>query len=181
MKHALQTGWGRNLGMGSLATLEWKGKRGMLWSDLLQEALPKIRVTPPDIFMVHLAGNDLILRKGKSLILQVIPDFQTLRDMFPSMRLLWSNIIPRLVWQADFKPGWIDRLRRGVNEIIGRAMRLGLGSVIPHPKLQGHWLELFRSDGVLLSELVMDIFLKDPQGGIRAKIFGLDGGLGAYK
>ena len=49
MKHALRTDWGHNLGVGVLATLEWKGKRGMLWPELLGLALSNFEHAPPPI------------------------------------------------------------------------------------------------------------------------------------
>ena len=111
VKHAMQSGWGCDLGLGASAALEWKSKRGMI----LELAVPSFRVTPPDILVVNLGGNDLMKRTGKSLILQIIQDLQVLKDTFPSMKLIWSNMIPHTVWRADCKPGRRDRAWRDVN------------------------------------------------------------------
>ena len=91
----------------------------MLWPQLLEHALGCISGETSDIFVVHLGGNDLMVRMGKSLILQVIQDLHTSRDKFPAMRILWSNIIPLWVWRADCDPRCIDRARHGVNREVG--------------------------------------------------------------
>ena len=72
MKHAVRTGWGRNVSLGAFAMLKWKGKWGMLWPDLLGLALLDFEHAPLNLMVVHLGGNDLTIRKGKSLILQII-------------------------------------------------------------------------------------------------------------
>ena len=56
-------------------------------------------------------------------------------------------------------------------------MRAGLGLVISHPEIVSHRPELYRNDGVHLSELGMGLFLKDLQGGLRDEMFSLGGGL----
>ena len=130
---------------------------------------------PPNLMVVHLGGNDLTVRKGKSLILDIIHDLQTLKDRFPSLRILWSNVIPWLVWRPDCERSQIDHSRQGVNWEIGRAVRSGLDAVIQHPDITIHQLKTFRVDGVHMSDLGMDIFLRDLQGGLQAEIFGLGG------
>ena len=83
--------------------------------------------------MVHLGGNDLTMRTGKSRISQIIQDLQPLKNRFPAMKLIWSNIIPHLVWRADC----VDRLRRGVNRDVSHTMRADLGSAIWYPDILG--------------------------------------------
>ena len=68
---------------------------------VLERAFTNFEHAPSNIMVVHLGENDLTIRKGKSLILQVIHDLWTLKDKFFSRKLFWSNIIPRLVWRAD--------------------------------------------------------------------------------
>ena len=118
---------------------------------------------------------------GKSLILQIIQDLQVLKDTFPSMKLVWTTMTLWRAWGADCKPGRIDRAQRDVNREVCRAMRAWLGSVISHPEIVSCWPQLYRSDGIHLSKLDLGLFLKDLEGGLRAEIFSLGGGLGAYK
>ena len=178
-EHTLWTGWGHNLGLGVLATLEWKGRRGMLWAELLELASQNLRDAPCDVLVVHLGGNDLTLRTGKSLILWVIQDLQIIMDN--KGRLVWSDIIPRLVWKADCNPRCTDCARCCVNREVSQAMRAKHGSVIRPPDIRGHQQELYRSDGVHLSDMGMGLFLRDLYGGLTAKIFSLVGGLRAYR
>lgn len=69
------------------------------------------------------------------------------------------TVIPRIVWRADCNPWKIDQARRSVNGKVGRA----------------------RSDGVHLSNAVLDLFLQILKGSLCAKAFGCGGGQGAYK
>ena len=61
-----------------------EGEMGYVVAQAL--GVPSFKVAPPNIFVLHLGGNDLIL--------QVIQDLQVLKDTFPSMKLIWSNMIP---------------------------------------------------------------------------------------
>ena len=55
-------------------------------------------LTSPDVLLVHLGGNDLPRLSGKALVLDIMHDFKWLNARYPSMRILWSMIIPWLAW-----------------------------------------------------------------------------------
>ena len=130
----------------------------MLWCKFLELASQGTPNVPPDILIVHLEENDLAQRMDKSLILQVINDLQAIRARFPASRLIWSNIIARIVWQVDWDPRCIDRAWRGVNREVCRAMQAGLGSVIRHPDIRVCQPELYRSDRLHLSNTGLEPF-----------------------
>ena len=67
---------------------------------------------------------------------------------------------------------------RKVNKEVCRAMVKGLGSVIGHPEIRLDQPELYRGDGVHLSEAGLEIFLRDLCRGLHAEIFGWMGGNG---
>ena len=52
-----------------------------------------------------------------------------------------------------------------------------VGSVIPHPETVSHWPELYKTDGVHLSELVMGLSLKNLQGALKLRILAWVAGL----
>ena len=52
------------------------------------------------------------------------------------------------------------------------------GSVILYPDIRVSCPELYREDGLHLSDLGLDLFLPDLQGGLRAEIFSLVEALG---
>lgn len=131
----------------------------MLW-DCLYDLVPhSASGAPPDVIIIHLGGNDLTIRSGKSLIIQITADLTTLQEHFPSARLIWSNIIQRKTWRACCDSRKIDRSRWGVNREVSRTMRNGLGAVIEHPQFRMERPDLYRSDGVHLSEVDLNIFL----------------------
>ena len=72
--------------------LEWRGRRGMHWGKFMELASQISLSVPLDIMVVHLGGNDLAQRMGKSLNLQAINDLQLIEAKFPTLKLIWSNI-----------------------------------------------------------------------------------------
>lgn len=138
----------------------------------MQMKLPQI------VLATHLGGNDLTVKSGKTPILQILSDFKA---SWPLVRIMWSCIIPRLSWRAQCDPRKIDRARRGVNCEVGRSVKAGMGSIVEHHQLRIDRPEFFSLNGVHLSEFWLDIFLQDLKGGLCAKVFGFDGGQGAYK
>ena len=91
--------------------------------------------TPPDVLAIHLGGNDLVRHCGKALILDVLQDIKWLRVTYPAMSIVWSTIIPRLVWRdtLNFLP--VNTAQRKVNREVCRAVCSGLGSVIGHQRI----------------------------------------------
>lgn len=139
----------------------------MKWDGFYNLMSQRPTTVAPSAIIFHLGGNDLTVRKGKSLIQQILLDLGTIRERFPETRLIWSNIIPRVSWRAQCDPRPIDCARRGVNREVGRPMRKGLGTIIEHPQLRMEWPELYRLDGVHLSEVGLNLFLEDIQRDIQ--------------
>lgn len=84
-KHAIQSSWGANLGLGASALLEWKAQRGMSWSEFWYTALGAARGGPPDILLIHLGGNDLAKIKGKELILCYLGGHREMEGEIPTL------------------------------------------------------------------------------------------------
>ncbi|KAJ7324885.1 hypothetical protein JRQ81_017905 [Phrynocephalus forsythii] len=174
-KFARRSGWGPNLGLGNSAVVDWRGKRGMRWREFRGAAWAAAQGQPPDILLVHLGGNDLTAQTGKSLILEILRDFAAWKALFPASRIVWSTLIPRQTWQADCDPQKLNRSRRGVNQEVCRAVSREFGAVVGHPEFGVRRTELYRPNGVHLSDAGMELFLRDIQRGLAAELATLDG------
>ena len=153
--------------------MEWKGRRGMLWSQLCRAAA--FGRQPPDVLLIHLGGNDLAQYPGKALISDVVRDLSWLRRTYPEMRLVWLTIIPRQIWKRARHFWSVNKARRSVNREVGRAVCGSLGQVIGHHRIRLDRPELYRPDGVHLSEHGLDVFLEDVKGGLLCELRQLEG------
>ena len=174
-RYAATSSWGRDLGLGALAHITWKGTRGMQWIQFNRTTA--FGPSPPDVLVVHLGGNDLPRFASKALIIDILRDLNWLKRRYPSLRILWSNITPRLAWRGSGRTDAVNKARRGVNKVVRRGVcGGGLGSVIYHHRIHVSNPESFRSDGVHLSEAGLELFLEDVKGGLLCELQGLGGG-----
>ena len=117
--------------------------------------------------MVHLGGNDLGLLKGKALIIQVRQDFESIWRSWPNTWIVWSNMLPRRQWREGRDVRALNRAVKNVNQEIRLFLQCRQGWVIPHPRIVVYRHELYRADGVHLSDAGNDIFLQDLRVGLR--------------
>ncbi|KAJ7319852.1 hypothetical protein JRQ81_019363, partial [Phrynocephalus forsythii] len=122
--------------------------------------------------VVHLGGNDLTGIMGKALILKVMDDLRAYKAQNPSTKIIWSAIVPRLYWGPSHHPKKMHKARKGVNREVARVVSSELGSVIWHPEITARRPELFRPDGVHLSDIGLELFLDDFREGLLAKLLG---------
>uniref|UniRef100_A0ABM5FV92 SGNH hydrolase-type esterase domain-containing protein n=1 Tax=Pogona vitticeps TaxID=103695 RepID=A0ABM5FV92_9SAUR len=172
-RYAATSPWGSNLGLDDRALVEWKGSRGMLWSQLCRAAA--FARQPPDMLLIHLGGNDLAQYPGKALIIDVVRDLSCLRRTYAEMRLVWSTIIPRRIWKRARHFWSVNKAQRSINREVGRAVCGSLGQVIGHHRIRLDRPELYRPDGVHLSERGLDVFLEDVKGGLLCELQQLEG------
>ncbi|KAJ7326847.1 hypothetical protein JRQ81_016606 [Phrynocephalus forsythii] len=130
---------------------------------------------PPAIRIIHLGGNDMTHMSGKALILKVIDDLREYHSRFPMTRIVWSAMIPLLVWGPVHDPQKMHKFRKGVNREVDNFISNGLGSVIQHPEITALKPELFWPDGVHLSDMGLEIFLLELQEGLWAELLSLMG------
>ncbi|KAJ7324599.1 hypothetical protein JRQ81_017619 [Phrynocephalus forsythii] len=142
----------------------------MRWREFLGVAMAAARSVPPDFLMIHLGGNDLTKQTGKSLILEILRDLATWKAQFPDCRVLWSTLIPRQTWWADCDPQKLNRSRKGVNQEVCRAVCREFGAVLGHPEFNVRRTELYRPDGVHLTDVGTELFLRDLRRGLAAEL-----------
>ncbi|XP_061477773.1 uncharacterized protein LOC133382123 isoform X4 [Rhineura floridana] len=169
---------GTQLQLSAVAIIRWEACRGMLWDALLLSVCRIMSSADrPHVLLIHLGGNDLVQRPGMDLLLKIICDLTWLSRSFPNLLLVWSDMLVRRVWRGAFHPNRIDRSRKWVNRKV-RALVLSLGGAyIPHDRIRFHTPQLFRDDGVHLSEQGCGGFFRGFDVGIKGFVnfFGLSG------
>ncbi|XP_008105807.1 tumor susceptibility gene 101 protein isoform X1 [Anolis carolinensis] len=144
------------------AKLHWLGKSGMTWDQLIPTLLhSRRRLTDPDVLVIHLGGNDLGTDRNMDIINQMKKDLGHLKQIFKNSILVWSNIVPRKVWNQEIHHEVMEKSRRQVNQAIGHFIERIGGIVIRHDTLVPGSPGLFHLNGVLLSESGTDIFILD--------------------
>lgn len=142
----------------------------MQWPGLLPLLFCDHDGPQPQVLLIHLGRNDLGFVRGKALIMQVIEDFKVSRSRWPDVWVIWSTIVPRMSRRNAIEPRIMKNAKKNANREIGRAKCGGLGQFLPHPELCIDTPELYLSEGVHLSELGLDIFLRDLQQGLQESL-----------
>ena len=143
----------------SIFRVFWYGRRGMLWGDLLFELSRLYSLySAPDILIIHVGGNDIGKTKTFELLSEMKETFRFLRRSSPNSVLIFSEIIPRLRWSESmvFKP--LEKVRKRINRAMEKFLAPELGFSFRHLELEGGVQGLYRSDGVHLAEIGLDIF-----------------------
>ncbi|CAH2286143.1 Hypothetical predicted protein [Pelobates cultripes] len=159
-KRAKERSYGENLGLESNAVkVFWKGIRGAKWSQLFEIIQQCMLSFPyPEVVIVHLGGNDIGSTKSVNLIKEIKSDLVCITQIFPDVRFIWSEIIPRHCWlKVSFlKP--LERVRRKVSRALEKFLpTLGMTSY-RHRDIEGNCAGFYRSDEIHLSDIGLDIF-----------------------
>ncbi|XP_069583570.1 uncharacterized protein [Ranitomeya imitator] len=156
----------RSLGFDDIDVI-WRGMRGMMWSQVLPEVVHIARVaSSPTIVVIHAGGNDLASSPLAELLTLIRSDMDKFPSFFPLMRLVWSEVIPRLVWRGARELNAMERSRRTLNQRISRFIRFKNGVVVRHHRLEGDNSGFLLPDGVHLNEVGLDIFLNGIREGV---------------
>ncbi|XP_041446756.1 uncharacterized protein LOC121403117 isoform X1 [Xenopus laevis] len=146
-----------NLGIKDVRIV-WMGIRGLKWPDLLPIILQmKSRWGFPAIILIHLAGNDIGKGRNIDLIRNIKRDLAQIRFIFPNTVIMWSEVVPRLVWLQDagFHP--LERCRKKLNFAISKFSKTVNILVYRHYELEQGFEGLYRADRVHLSDIGFDI------------------------
>lgn len=153
------------------ARVHWLGKRGMIWSGLLSEFHRFVRLDrAPDVFVLHLGGNDLGKRPFRELLRDMKFDLLRLWALFPRMVTIWSDIVPRKVWREARSVDRLNKARVKINRAMGRFMARNGGIAVRHLDLEAGTGEFWITDGVHLNGVGMDIWSLALQGAIETAL-----------
>ncbi|KAM8945468.1 uncharacterized protein RCH25_048743 [Pelodytes ibericus] len=151
---------GERMGFSShQAEVRWLGARGMRWVQLLPEVVQLSRlVGPPDILVIHLGGNDLGTAPVLALGDAIRRDLARLQVLFPDMGLVWSEVVPRNYWRCAQNQRALERSRIKLNKRVSKFV-LGVGGItVRHRVFERNAAVFFRSDGVHLTDVGLDLF-----------------------
>lgn len=88
-----------NLGLHDRKVL-WFGNKGMHWHELLPKLQHKILFHPrPSMILIHVGGNDLVQVKQVKLMKRIKKDLKYIAAVFPSIFVVWSDVLPRKQWR----------------------------------------------------------------------------------
>ncbi|CAJ0949278.1 unnamed protein product [Ranitomeya imitator] len=120
----------------------------------------------PTVVVIHAGGNDLASFPLAELLTLMRADLDKLPGFFPVMRLVWSELIPRLVWRGARELSAMERSRRTLNQRISHFIRFKNGVVVRHHRLEGDNSGFLLPDGVHLNDASLDIFLDGLREGV---------------
>ena len=151
-----------SVGMGNLENnqIDWRGIRGMKWESLMGELTGGNISSTSSVICVHLGSNDISYNSAPALIEKMKQTLQFCFTNYPNSKIVYSELLSRRVWRKlSHEEG--ERRRIKVNKEISDFVRSNGGLVICHNQIRWEEKKLFRDDGVHLSDMGNDIFLKD--------------------
>ncbi|XP_075174135.1 uncharacterized protein LOC142245371 isoform X2 [Anomaloglossus baeobatrachus] len=168
---------GKSLGFVN-AEVNWRGIRGLTWSQVLPEVGNISRTAVgPVVLVLHAGGNDLCSIQMTELLTLMLVDIDKFPAFFSQVVIVWSETVPRVVLRGARDWAGMERTRRTINHRISRFVHFKGRVIVRYRQLEGTNARLMRPDGVHLNEIGLDIFLSGLQDGIEEALFVLGGGL----
>ncbi|XP_062607804.1 uncharacterized protein LOC134269616 [Saccostrea cucullata] len=153
-----------NLGQES-SNILWHGIRGMVWEQLY----PTIefllaRNKKPKIIIIHCGGNNIGQAHNTLRGLQKYykSTLANIANLLPQTFIIWSHILPRNNWINCLANTEGQNCRRRINSACATFVLnkfQGRGASVSYPDIRAQCKELFRKDGVHLSDLGNSIFI----------------------
>ena len=145
-------------------TTHWHGSRGMNWCQLMDTVRHLLRLKgPPGRLILHLGGNDLADTPLRQMVDNIKIDLQALKVLMPDTHIIWSDITARREYRHAVSSPKVEKARKTLNHKVHVLIcQLG-GSFVKHPAIKWDARDLYRPDGVHLSNMGNDILLEDWQ------------------
>ncbi|XP_061165379.1 exosome complex component RRP45-like [Saccostrea echinata] len=141
----------------------WDGVRGMKWDRLmfnLQRDLAVFDFPDPSVLMIHLGSNDVASWDTNELINRMKTDLKKTTEMFPTTKLIYSEILARREWRGmSLECG--EAKRQQINHEVGQYVTEIGGVVMPHDNIIHQNVSLYIKDGVHMNDFGNDILLDD--------------------
>ncbi|OCT92937.1 hypothetical protein XELAEV_18016004mg [Xenopus laevis] len=151
---------GRQLGFPDrLVEVKWFGFPGLLWPGVFDKVVSlSATETHPHVLVVHVGGNDMGIMCQRDLVRQMKIDIDKIRSLFVGVVIVWSEMIPRLVWRWARDHSAMERSQRKLNQLLSVFIRRSGGVVVRHKDLERAVPGHYRRDGVHLSDVGLDLF-----------------------
>ncbi|KAM4664195.1 uncharacterized protein O3C94_012357 [Discoglossus pictus] len=151
-----------------MVEIRWLGIHRMRWDQVLPEVVKWSRIfSPPRILVIHAGGNDIEEISTFDHLLAIKRALNRLLDLFPKMKIVWSEIIQRFVWKMAKNPSALVRKCKKLNKSISSFTRKSGGLTVRHHGLEGDVKHLFMDDGVSINHQGIDIFIQELKEGLR--------------
>lgn len=149
------------------AKVHWFGIPGMKWEDLSNILTDKLKdKLPPNYLVIHLGSNDMTSHKLKDLMSNIECTILRIKTLLPQTKIIWSDILQRCYWHGAKSQTKVEGNRKRVNSFARNFIRREGGFSIRHDRINVKQIQLYRHDGVHLSNLGNSIFIKDMQSGL---------------
>nr|XP_034959601.1 uncharacterized protein LOC118079504 isoform X6 [Zootoca vivipara] len=166
--HAAKSTLGLQLGLPPHVRLTWMGKRDMRWQELLPLLQRKVLALGfPTALVLQLGENDLPAMDTLSLRMAIQSDLTQLRTLMPGVTVIWSQLLQRIEWRGSLRPAATERARKRINNAISKIVLDSGGALILHPDITFKATSLFCPDGVHLSPVGNDTWLRDVSEGLK--------------
>ena len=145
----------------------WIGTPGMHWTELCPKIELLIEYPFPALLVIHLGGDDIASVSMIPLMTKIKKSLRYISKVLPDAYLVWSDILPRMVWPGN--PVSMNNKRMRINRFgreTVRGLSNGNGRFIMHQhnyKTPG----LFENDGIRLTEIGNDMFLNTLEEALR--------------
>ena len=159
--------------LGLPVKITWRGKRGLSLGGLRDYVSTfRGKMGSPSLIILHVGTNDIGKLPKKQMLMAVADAVYGMSRVFPSARIIWSDILPRVTYD-NFplgKQNIPDKVRRAANKYARSTSKRTNGTSIPHPQITYTRSDLFYRDGVHLLDKGTDIFMDDIRKGLCALI-----------
>ena len=126
------------------------------------------RYKSPSYIIIHCGGNDLGQNPVNSTQLMAMDAVRQIQSLTHA-KIIWSQILPRLVYRNEINHVKLNKARRRFNTELSRFCMNEGGAYIRHPQIVEKSY-LFR-DHVHLSDIGNDMFLCNIKHGLNAIIY----------
>ncbi|XP_078530644.1 uncharacterized protein LOC144817741 [Lissotriton helveticus] len=149
------------------------GKMSVFWIGFenmrLQQLVEKVSETRrsglvplPDVFILHLGGNDVLPMSWQEVRDTVIVQYTWLSLLFPSSLIVWSEILTRQFWGDGIEHKSTNIVAQRINnELLNLPMKKRFKCTLRHKKLTNGIAHYSHPDSNLLTLLGIDIFIQD--------------------